>query len=72
MIFVLSVFILLFVVGAFIQVFALIIAGTLGFAFVKNSDEGSKKKIKLSRNINILILFFILLFCYKFSSRYEF
>jgi chromate transporter len=71
LIFVLSVFILLFVGGAFIQILTLIIAGTLGFAFAKNSDEVQEKKIKYP-NITILILFFILLFVIPiFSSRYE-
>uniref|UniRef100_UPI0040474110 chromate efflux transporter n=1 Tax=Aliarcobacter sp. TaxID=2321116 RepID=UPI0040474110 len=70
-IFILSVFILLFISGAFTQILTLVISGILGFIFAKNSDEVQKQKIKYP-NIFLLILFFILLFILPFaSSRHE-
>lgn len=70
-IFILSVFILLFISGAFTQILTLVIAGILGFIFAKNSDKVQKQKIKYP-NIFFLILFFILLFILPFaSSRHE-
>lgn len=70
-IFILSVFILLFISGAFTQILTLVIAGILGFIFAKNSDDVQKQKIKYP-NIFLFILFFILLFILPFaSSRHE-
>jgi chromate transporter len=70
-IFILSVFILLFISGAFTQILTLVISGILGFIFAKNSDKVQKQKIKYP-NIFFLILFFILLFILPFaSSRHE-